>query len=101
MRRGAGQEKLCILRVVQPPDKGFPARCILNFIEEKELLAVNKLGVKLGVSAQDQIQFTGLDGHQAIVLEIEEDHLAAIHAAGFEPAHGVVEDIGLAATSNA
>src|SRR5271156_5885541 len=80
---------------------GLPSRRILDLIEEEVLLAACEFRIELRVRVHDQIELSRFDGHQAVVLEIEDNHLPPIDAAGFESTHSVVENEGLATAADA
>ena len=82
MRGGARDEKTDIFAVVQPPYVGFPGRDILYLVEEQILLLACRLGMKFLVRSHNQVELAGLDGKEAVILEIEVQHLVPIHALG-------------------
>lgn len=51
--------------------------------------------------SQDQVELVGPDGQQAVVLEVEVHHLAAVHALRFQASHSLVKQVGFSAATDA
>jgi hypothetical protein len=99
--RGADDEDIHVLRVLQPPRPALPSGGALYFVQEEVDPPAGPIGIELAQRPQHQIELLGSDRMEAVVVEVQIEQTPPVGARIGQVADLVEEEERLSRTANA